>query len=90
MFCAWLNHGLASCYIICGFVAALVLIGSNKLAETFKFDDPLEAKQLHGGCGTWGVIFTTLFPSLVSFSLSTNKVKQAHSTLILDRAHCFN
>jgi ammonia channel protein AmtB len=90
VFCAWLNHGLASCYIICGFVAALVLIGSNKLAETFKFDDPLEAKQLHGGCGTWGVIFTTLFPSLVSFSLSTNKVKQAHSTLILDRAHCFN
>ncbi|KDP33351.1 hypothetical protein JCGZ_12900 [Jatropha curcas] len=47
--------------IICGFVAALVLIGCNKLAEKFKYDDPLEAAQLHGGCGAWGVIFTALF-----------------------------
>ncbi|KAJ8763934.1 hypothetical protein K2173_003716 [Erythroxylum novogranatense] len=49
--------------IICGFVAALVLIGFNKLAEKFKYDDPLEAAQLHGGCGSWGVIFTALFAS---------------------------
>ncbi|KAG8372801.1 hypothetical protein BUALT_Bualt12G0104800 [Buddleja alternifolia] len=47
--------------VICGFVAALVLIGCNKLAEKVKFDDPLEAAQLHGGCGAWGVIFTGLF-----------------------------
>lgn len=47
--------------IICGFVAALVLIGCNKLAEKFKYDDPLEAAQLHGGCGAWGIIFTGLF-----------------------------
>ncbi|XAR62711.1 hypothetical protein NMG60_11017568 [Bertholletia excelsa] len=47
--------------IICGFVAALVLIGCNKLAEWVQFDDPLEAAQLHGGCGAWGVIFTALF-----------------------------
>ncbi|XP_047330165.1 ammonium transporter 1 member 1-like [Impatiens glandulifera] len=47
--------------IICGFIAALVLIGCNKLAERVKYDDPLEAAQLHGGCGTWGVIFTALF-----------------------------
>ncbi|XP_075654308.1 ammonium transporter 1 member 1 [Castanea sativa] len=47
--------------IICGFVAALVLIGCNKLAEKLKFDDPLEAAQLHGGCGAWGIIFTALF-----------------------------
>ncbi|KAM7488406.1 hypothetical protein LguiB_025890 [Lonicera macranthoides] len=26
-----------------------------------KYDDPLEAAQLHGGCGAWGVIFTGLF-----------------------------
>ncbi|KAA8548901.1 hypothetical protein F0562_000585 [Nyssa sinensis] len=47
--------------IICGFVAALVLIGCNKLAEKVKYDDPLEAAQLHGGCGAWGIIFTALF-----------------------------
>ncbi|KAJ4832307.1 Ammonium transporter 1 member 1 [Turnera subulata] len=47
--------------IICGFVAAWVLIGCNKLAEKFQYDDPLEAAQLHGGCGAWGIIFTALF-----------------------------
>ncbi|XP_042490348.1 ammonium transporter 1 member 1-like [Macadamia integrifolia] len=47
--------------IICGFVASWVLIGFNKLAEKFKYDDPLEAAQLHGGCGAWGIIFTALF-----------------------------
>ncbi|CAM8894433.1 unnamed protein product [Rhodiola kirilowii] len=47
--------------VICGFVAAFVLIGFNKLAEICKYDDPLEAAQLHGGCGAWGIIFTGLF-----------------------------
>ncbi|XP_048236306.1 uncharacterized protein LOC8258661 [Ricinus communis] len=47
--------------IICGFVASWVLIGCNKLAEKFKYDDPLEAAQLHGGCGAWGLLFTGLF-----------------------------
>ena len=47
--------------IICGFVAAWVLIGCNMLAEKLKYDDPLEAAQLHGGCGSWGIIFTALF-----------------------------
>lgn len=47
--------------IICGFVAAWVLIGFNALAKKLKYDDPLEAAQLHGGCGAWGVLFTGLF-----------------------------
>ncbi|OIW21233.1 hypothetical protein TanjilG_31101 [Lupinus angustifolius] len=47
--------------IVCGFVASLVLIGFNKLAEKAMYDDPLEAAQLHGGCGAWGVLFTALF-----------------------------
>ncbi|KNA24160.1 hypothetical protein SOVF_018590 [Spinacia oleracea] len=47
--------------IICGFVAAWVLIGLNMLALKLHFDDPLEAAQLHGGCGAWGLIFTGLF-----------------------------
>ncbi|KAK6243401.1 hypothetical protein QUC31_009810 [Theobroma cacao] len=47
--------------IICGFVAAWVLIGFNILASKLKYDDPLEAAQLHGGCGAWGLLFTGLF-----------------------------
>jgi Amt family ammonium transporter len=40
--------------ITCGFVSAWVLIGFNALAARLRFDDPLEAAQLHGGCGAWG------------------------------------
>ncbi|XP_027089997.1 ammonium transporter 1 member 3 [Coffea arabica] len=47
--------------IVCGFVAAWVLIGLNILCLKLGFDDPLEATQLHGGCGAWGLIFTGLF-----------------------------
>ncbi|CAN8270522.1 unnamed protein product [Cochlearia groenlandica] len=47
--------------IVCGFGASLVLTGFNKLAEILKYDDPLEAAQLHGGCGAWGLIFVGLF-----------------------------
>ncbi|KAL2607738.1 hypothetical protein R1flu_026311 [Riccia fluitans] len=47
--------------IICGFGSAWVLIGFNVLAAKLKYDDPLEAAQLHGGCGAWGLIFTGLF-----------------------------
>ncbi|KAI7735939.1 hypothetical protein M8C21_011185 [Ambrosia artemisiifolia] len=47
--------------VVCGFIAAWVLIGFNKLAEVCKYDDPLEAAQLHGGCGAWGLLFTGLF-----------------------------
>lgn len=47
--------------VVCGFFAAWVLIGFNILALKLQFDDPLEATQLHGGCGAWGLIFTGLF-----------------------------
>ncbi|KAK6927094.1 Ammonium transporter AmtB-like domain [Dillenia turbinata] len=47
--------------IVCGFVSAWILIGLNVLALQLQFDDPLEATQLHGGCGAWGLIFTGLF-----------------------------
>ncbi|KAJ6761623.1 AMMONIUM TRANSPORTER [Salix koriyanagi] len=47
--------------IVCGFVAAWVLIGCNALANKLHYDDPLEAAQLHGGCGMWGLLFTGLF-----------------------------
>ncbi|XP_075498807.1 ammonium transporter 1 member 2 [Primulina tabacum] len=47
--------------IICGFISAWVLVGFNILAEKLEYDDPLEAAQLHGGCGAWGLLFTGLF-----------------------------
>ncbi|XP_072996580.1 ammonium transporter 1 member 3-like isoform X2 [Typha latifolia] len=47
--------------IVCGFFSAWVLIGLNVLSLNLGFDDPLEAAQLHGGCGAWGLIFTGLF-----------------------------
>jgi ammonium transporter, Amt family len=47
--------------IICGVISALVLIGLNMLSVKFRFDDPLEAAQVHGGCGAWGMLFTSLF-----------------------------
>lgn len=47
--------------MVCGFFAAWVLIGLNALSLKLQFDDPLEAAQLHGGCGAWGLLFTGLF-----------------------------
>ncbi|KAL3685020.1 hypothetical protein R1sor_003042 [Riccia sorocarpa] len=47
--------------ILCGFGAAWVLIICNSIAEECKYDDPLQAAQLHGGCGAWGMLFTGLF-----------------------------
>jgi Amt family ammonium transporter len=47
--------------IICGFCSAWVLIGLNRLAARLHYDDPLEAAQLHGGCGAWGLFFVGLF-----------------------------
>ncbi|GBG41633.1 hypothetical protein CBR_g74721 [Chara braunii] len=46
--------------ILLGFLAAWTLIGMNRLAERIKYDDPLEAFQLHGGCGLLGVVFVGL------------------------------
>ncbi|MBA0757357.1 hypothetical protein Gotri_020460, partial [Gossypium trilobum] len=37
--------------IVCGFFSAWVLIGLNIVVMKLNFDDPLEATQLHGGCG---------------------------------------
>ncbi|PON64140.1 Ammonium transporter [Parasponia andersonii] len=47
--------------VVCGLFAASILIGLNVSTQKLQFDDPLEAAQLHGGCGAWGLIFTGLF-----------------------------
>ncbi|GBG82872.1 hypothetical protein CBR_g36398 [Chara braunii] len=41
--------------ILIGMLAAWVLIGMNALAKQLLYDDPLEAFQLHAGCGLLGV-----------------------------------
>eukprot|EP00270_Netrium_digitus_P009158 TRINITY_DN277_c0_g1_i1.p1 TRINITY_DN277_c0_g1~~TRINITY_DN277_c0_g1_i1.p1 ORF type:complete len:533 (+),score=71.49 TRINITY_DN277_c0_g1_i1:62-1600(+) len=46
---------------VCGFVSAWVLIIGNMVSAMVRFDDPLEATQLHGGCGAWGLLFVGLF-----------------------------
>ncbi|KAG5055433.1 hypothetical protein JHK85_007943 [Glycine max] len=38
-----------------------ILMKHVDISPKLKYDDPLEAAQLHGGCGTWGIIFTDLF-----------------------------
>ncbi|XP_010467254.1 PREDICTED: ammonium transporter 1 member 2-like [Camelina sativa] len=47
--------------VICGVVASWILISLDLLANKFHFDDPLQASQVHGGCGTWGLPFTGIF-----------------------------
>jgi Amt family ammonium transporter len=39
----------------------LFLGGCLIFAARLRFDDPLEATQLHGGCGAWGLLFVGLF-----------------------------
>ncbi|GBG77449.1 hypothetical protein CBR_g23898 [Chara braunii] len=46
--------------ILLGFLAAWVLIGMNLLMDWIEYDDPLEAFQLHAGCGLLGVLFVGL------------------------------
>ncbi|KAJ0637483.1 putative villin/Gelsolin, ammonium transporter AmtB-like domain, ammonium/urea transporter [Helianthus annuus] len=50
-----------SAAIVCGFFTACVLIGLNIIDIKLQYYNPLEAAQLHGGCGAWGLIFTGLF-----------------------------
>uniref|UniRef100_A0A0D3HVN2 NB-ARC domain-containing protein n=1 Tax=Oryza barthii TaxID=65489 RepID=A0A0D3HVN2_9ORYZ len=67
--------------VICGFVSAWVLIGLNALTARLKFDDPLEAVQLHSGCGAWGVIFMGAVRRL--FTGGGGRLLGAHIVVIL-------
>merc|ERR1719284_156931 len=46
---------------VIGFIGAFVYIGSCRLMTKLKIDDPLEASQVHGFCGIWGVIALAFF-----------------------------
>jgi len=44
-----------------GAIGSLVYIGSTRIMAKIKVDDPLEATQVHGFCGCWGVIAVAFF-----------------------------
>merc|ERR1719223_1213764 len=46
---------------IIGGIGALVYIGSTRFMARMKIDDPLEATQVHGFCGIWGVLALPFF-----------------------------
>jgi len=46
---------------VIGVIGAFVYIGSTRLLQKLKIDDPLEATQVHGFCGIWGVIALAFF-----------------------------
>ena len=46
---------------VIGFIGAFVYIGSTRMMSKMKIDDPLEAAQVHGFCGIWGVIALAFF-----------------------------
>ncbi|KAI4350296.1 hypothetical protein L6164_004764 [Bauhinia variegata] len=58
---------LTSALFLVTFAMAIVLLNSfvdnlmQYQTKKSRCDDPLEALQLHGDCGTWGIIFTSLF-----------------------------
>ena len=46
---------------VIGFIGDFVYIGSTRMMSKMKIDDPLEAAQVHGFCGIWGVIALAFF-----------------------------
>lgn len=46
---------------VIGGIGSLVYIGSTRFLARIKVDDPLEATQVHGFCGIWGVIAVAFF-----------------------------
>eukprot|EP00271_Cylindrocystis_brebissonii_P021645 TRINITY_DN7860_c0_g1_i1.p1 TRINITY_DN7860_c0_g1~~TRINITY_DN7860_c0_g1_i1.p1 ORF type:complete len:519 (-),score=63.55 TRINITY_DN7860_c0_g1_i1:993-2549(-) len=46
--------------VLCGFGAAWTLMIGNIVGAALQFDDPVEATQLHFGCGVWGLFFVGL------------------------------
>lgn len=46
---------------VIGMIGAFVFIGSDRLMQKMKIDDPLQAAQVHGFCGIWGVLAVAFF-----------------------------
>lgn len=46
---------------VIGIIGAFVYIGACRLMSKLQIDDPLEATQVHGFCGIWGVLALAFF-----------------------------
>lgn len=46
---------------IIGIVSGFIYVGSSKLLEKLKVDDPIGAFPVHGACGIWGLVATGLW-----------------------------
>ena len=46
---------------VIGVVGCMVYLGSSKLMNRFKIDDPIEASQIHGFTGFWGCLAVGIF-----------------------------
>jgi len=44
--------------VVCGVVAAPILVYGEVMMEWLKIDDPVSAFPVHGLCGIWGMLFT--------------------------------
>ena len=56
--CNHVDHWAAS---FIGLLGGVVYILSTKLMHKMKIDDPIEASQIHGFCGLWGVLAVGIF-----------------------------
>ena len=54
------NVSLISAVII-GSIGTLTYVLSGKLMNKWKIDDPIEASQIHGFAGVWGLIAVGIF-----------------------------
>lgn len=58
--CAGCNQFRPYAALIVGLIAGVVYVGSAKLVEKLKIDDPLNAAAVHLGGGFWGVLAVAL------------------------------
>lgn len=56
--CAWIEPWAA---FVIGIVGSLIYSLACKLMIKLQIDDPIDAFQVHGACGAWGVISVALF-----------------------------
>jgi ammonium transporter, Amt family len=47
--------------ILIGLIGSLIYAFACKLWEYLNIDDPIEASQVHGSCGLWGIIAVGIF-----------------------------